>query len=181
MLRRQGPQEWIHEEIKNVNAIEFQYKDEESPLYYVMNLTSRMIQYTLKDVLTAGYLIEEWKPELITELLSYFRPDNMRVTVISKTFQDQTNAEDKYYGTPFTLSKIPVETINFWLEDDICNDFKMPLKNKYIAHKFNLLPIENNEPEIPQIFYDSAILRCWLKKDTEFRLPKAYVSVKFFR
>jgi len=38
----------------------------------------RVQQYTLKDVLTAGYLIEEWKPELITELLSYFRPDNMR-------------------------------------------------------------------------------------------------------
>ncbi|KAF0762572.1 Uncharacterized protein FWK35_00007520 [Aphis craccivora] len=181
MLKLRGPLEWIHEETKLINALEFQYKDNEPPLNYVTMLTPQMIRYNLNDVLIAKHLIEEWKPDLITELLSYFKPDNMRVTVISKTFQGQTNAEDKYYGTPFAVSKIPMETINFWLEDDICEALIMPSKNKYVASNFALVPIEiHKEPEIPKIFYNSSILRCWLKIDTEFRLPKAYVSVDFF-
>jgi hypothetical protein len=32
----------------------------------------------LEDVLTAEYLIKDWRPDLIQELLSYFRPDNLR-------------------------------------------------------------------------------------------------------
>lgn len=32
----------------------------------------------MRDVLIAEHLIEEWKPELITELLTCFTPDNMR-------------------------------------------------------------------------------------------------------
>lgn len=32
----------------------------------------------MRDVLIAENLIEDWKPELIRELLTYFTPGNMR-------------------------------------------------------------------------------------------------------
>lgn len=35
-----------------------------------------------------------------------------RVTVVSQVFQNKTDTVDKYYGTPYTISKIPVETLN---------------------------------------------------------------------
>lgn len=34
-----------------------------------------------------------------------------RVTVVSKVFQNKTDTADKYYGTPYTISKIPIETL----------------------------------------------------------------------
>lgn len=43
MLKLRGPQEWFHEETKLINALEFQYKDNESPLNYVTMLTPQMI------------------------------------------------------------------------------------------------------------------------------------------
>ncbi|KAL5238798.1 hypothetical protein ACI65C_006208 [Semiaphis heraclei] len=180
MLRREGPQEWFHDEISNINAMRFQFKDKGSPLNYVYQLSSQMITYKLEDVLTFGYLIREWKPDLIQELLSYFRPDNMRVTVVSKVFQNQTDTVDKYYGTPYSTKKIPTETLNEWEKDDLCEDLKMPLKNEFVATDFNLVPIDNNEPSHPYIIHESLLLRCWFKTDTEFRFPKAFVSVDFF-
>jgi len=35
-----------------------------------------------------------------------------RVTVVSKTFQNETDTVDKYYGTPYSIMKIPTETLN---------------------------------------------------------------------
>jgi len=34
-----------------------------------------------------------------------------RVTVVSNVFQNKTDTVDKYYGTPYSISKIPPETI----------------------------------------------------------------------
>ncbi|XP_050431882.1 insulin-degrading enzyme isoform X2 [Adelges cooleyi] len=180
MLKREGPQEWFHQENKEISAMQFQFKDKGSPLDYVYRLSSHMINYKLEDVLTAEYLIKEWRPDLITELLTYFRPENMRVTVVSNVFKDKTSSVDKYYGTPYTISKIPVETLNEWKKEDTLEDFKMPSKNEFIATDFSLVPLEKNEPEHPHIIHESKILRSWFKKDTEFRFPKAFVSIDFF-
>lgn len=43
MLKREGPQEWIHNEIKNMSAMEFQFKDKGYPLDYVHALSSNLI------------------------------------------------------------------------------------------------------------------------------------------
>ncbi|XP_060867052.1 insulin-degrading enzyme isoform X2 [Metopolophium dirhodum] len=180
MLRREGPQEWFHDENSNISAMQFQFKDKGSPLDYVYRLSSHMITFELEHVLTAEYLIREWKPDLIVELLSYFRPDNMRVTVVSKIFQNKTDTVDKYYGTPYSIMKIPTETLNEWKKDDLCEDLKMPSKNEFVATDFNLVPIDKNEPGHPHIIHDSFLLRCWFKTDTEFRFPKAFVSIDFF-
>ncbi|XP_025191537.1 insulin-degrading enzyme-like [Melanaphis sacchari] len=180
MLKREGPQEWFHDENSNISAMQFQFKDKGSPLDYVYRLSSHMINYKLEDVLTVEYLIKEWRPELIVELLSYFRPDNMRATVVSKVFQNKTDTVDKYYRTQYSIIPIPSTTLNEWKKDDLCEDLKMPLKNEFVATDFNLVPIDKNEPGYPHIIHESHILRCWFKTDTVFRLPKAYVSVDFF-
>lgn len=49
MLRKEGPQEWFHEENKDISAMQFQFKDKGSPLDYVYRLSSQMIvSYILK-------------------------------------------------------------------------------------------------------------------------------------
>jgi insulysin len=180
MLKRVGPQEWFHNENKNISAMQFQFKDNGLPVDYVYRLSSQMITTKLKDVLTAEYLIPEWRPDLIQELLCYLRPDNSRFTVVSKTFEMQTDSVDKYYGTLYKINKIPTDILNEWEINDLCEDLKMPSKNEFIATDFSLVPIHKDEPDYPQIIYESLILRSWFKTDTVFRFPKAFVSIDFF-
>lgn len=180
MLKRVGPQEWFHMENKNISAMQFQFKDNGSPVDYVYRLSSQMITIKLEDVLTAEYLIREWRPDLIQEILCYLRPDNLRFTVVSKTFKNQIDSVEKYYGTLYTISKIPLDILNEWEINDLCEDLKMPSKNEFIATDFSLVSIHVDEPDQPEIIYESLILRSWFKTDTVFRLPKAFVSVDFF-
>ncbi|VVC24106.1 Peptidase M16, middle/third domain,Peptidase M16, C-terminal,Metalloenzyme, LuxS/M16 peptidase-like [Cinara cedri] len=180
MLKREGPQKLYYEENKNISTMHFQFKDQISPLEYIKNLTSTLVYYSLEDVLTANYIIREWKPDLIENLLSYFRPENMKLTVVSKDFQNKINMVDRFYGTRYSISKIPMETLNDWNKDDLCKDLKMPLSNLFITTDFSLVPIDENDPDHPYIFHESPILRIWLKTDTEFRFPKGFVSVDFF-
>lgn len=35
-----------------------------------------------------------------------------RATVVSKVFENKTDTVDKYYGTPYSISKIPPEVLN---------------------------------------------------------------------
>lgn len=43
MLKREGPQEWFHNENKNISAMKFQFKDKGSPLDYVYKLSSHLV------------------------------------------------------------------------------------------------------------------------------------------
>jgi hypothetical protein len=90
----------------------FQFIDNGLFVFYIYRLSSQII--TIQGVLTTEYVILEWRPDLIQELLYYLRPENLRFTVVSKTFEDQTDSVDKYCETLYTISKIPTEILNEW-------------------------------------------------------------------
>jgi len=37
---------------------------------------------------------------------------HFRMTVVSKTYRNQTNTVDQYYGTQYSVFKIPEQTLN---------------------------------------------------------------------
>jgi secreted Zn-dependent insulinase-like peptidase len=42
MLRREGPQQWISNELSELGQMKFTYKDKEDPMRYVSSLTGDM-------------------------------------------------------------------------------------------------------------------------------------------
>jgi hypothetical protein len=40
-------------------------------------------------VLTGGYILSEWRPELINSLLDCLTPQNVRVAVVAQRYQDK--------------------------------------------------------------------------------------------
>ncbi|KAK6060678.1 hypothetical protein COOONC_01662 [Cooperia oncophora] len=53
----------------------------------------------------------------------------------------------------------------------------LPLKNDYIATKFDLKPRETTEREHPRVIRDDAWCRIWFKQDDEYQLPIAVTRV----
>ena len=43
----------------------------------------------MQEVLTAGYLLTEWKPELINDILQQLTPDRVRVVAIAQRYKDK--------------------------------------------------------------------------------------------
>lgn len=144
MINNEGPQEWVFEECKNLKSIQFRFKDKETPIDYVStlaeslhvinyslnyqlikNLYSNLQNYPIEEVLSAGYLLENFEPQLIIDVLDCLTPDNSRICITAKAFEGQTDQNEKYYGTSYKYSDIPNDKIAKWSDPGLNGNLKM--------------------------------------------------------
>lgn len=78
LLRESRPQKWIFDEESNVMRMQFRFKDKEVPIGFVANYVHNLHEFPMSETLCAGYLLEEWKPELIDMVLDLLVPDKAR-------------------------------------------------------------------------------------------------------
>lgn len=107
MLRKEGPQKWIFEEFCDLCEMQFRFKDKENPLSLVSNVVHAMQSYPLDQVLSAPYLISEWRPDLIENLWDKFDPKNARITIVGQKCEKKADCEEEWYGTKYSSEKIP--------------------------------------------------------------------------
>ncbi|XP_043912628.1 insulin-degrading enzyme isoform X1 [Protopterus annectens] len=179
-LRTEGPQEWVFQECKDLNAMAFRFKDKERPRGYTSKLAGLLHYYPLEEVLAAEYLLEEFRPDLIEMVLHNLRPQNVRVAVVSKSFEGQTDKTEEWYGTHYKQEAIPDEIIQKWINADLNGKFKLPMKNEFIPTNFEIFTLEKDAAQYPSLIKDTAMSKVWFKQDDKFFLPKACLNFEFF-
>uniref|UniRef100_A0A3Q4HSF2 Insulin-degrading enzyme n=1 Tax=Neolamprologus brichardi TaxID=32507 RepID=A0A3Q4HSF2_NEOBR len=179
-LRTEGPQEWVFEECKDLNNVAFRFKDKERPRGYTSKIAGLLHYYPLEEVLAAEYLLEEFRPDLIEMVLDKLRPEHVRVAVVSKSFEGQTDMTEEWYGTQYKQEAISEETIKKWANADLNGKFKLPMKNEFIPTNFEIYPLEKDSPSVPTLIKDTAMSKVWFKQDDKFFLPKACLNFEFF-
>uniref|UniRef100_A0A8C5L6T5 Insulin degrading enzyme n=1 Tax=Jaculus jaculus TaxID=51337 RepID=A0A8C5L6T5_JACJA len=179
-LRAEGPQEWVFQECKDLNAVAFRFKDKERPRGYTSKNAGKLHYYPLKGVLTAEYLLEEFRPDLIDMVLDKLRPENVRVAIVSKSFEGKTDRTEQWYGTQYKQEAIPDEVIKKWQNADLNGKFKLPTKNEFIPTNFEILSLEKEATPYPALIKDTAMSKLWFKQDDKFFLPKACLNFEFF-
>ncbi|XP_041865501.1 insulin-degrading enzyme-like [Melanotaenia boesemani] len=179
-LRTEGPQEWVFEECKDLRKIAFRFKDKERPRGYTSSVAGQIHYYPLEEALAGEYLLEDFRPDLIKMLLNKLRPENLRVTVVSKSFEGQTDRTEEWYGTQYKQETITEETIKKWANADLNGKFKLPMRNEFIPTNFEIYPLEKDSPSVPTLIKDTAMSKVWFKQDDKFFLPKACLNFQFF-
>ncbi|RXN10476.1 insulin-degrading enzyme [Labeo rohita] len=179
-LRTEGPQEWVFQECKDLNTVAFRFKDKERPRGYTSKVAGLLHYYPLEAVLAAEYLLEEFRPDLIEMVLDKLRPENVRVAVVSKSFEGQTDRTEEWYGTQYKQEAITDEAIKKWQNADLNGKFKLPMKNEFIPTNFEIYPLEKDSPSVPTLIKDTAMSKVWFKQDDKFFLPKACLNFEFF-
>ncbi|XP_035029191.2 insulin-degrading enzyme isoform X2 [Hippoglossus stenolepis] len=179
-LRTEGPQEWVFDECKDLNKVAFRFKDKERPRGYTSKVAGLLHYYPLEEVLAAEYLLEDFRPDLIQMVLDKLRPEHVRVAVVSKSFEGQTDKTEEWYGTQYKQEAITEETIKKWENADLNGKFKLPMKNEFIPTNFEIYPLEKDSPSVPTLIKDTAMSKVWFKQDDKFFLPKACLNFEFF-
>ena|ERR1700744_2100876 len=62
--------------------------------------------YPLNEVLTAPYLISEWRPDLIEDLQKELSPDVCRIIVVGQKLEPIATRVEKWYGTKYHWEKL---------------------------------------------------------------------------
>ncbi|XP_046885005.1 insulin-degrading enzyme isoform X2 [Hypomesus transpacificus] len=179
-LRTEGPQEWVFQECKDLNNVAFRFKDKERPRGYTSKVAGLLHYYPLEEILAAEYLLEDFRPDLIQMVLDKLRPEQVRVAVVSKSFEGQTDRTEEWYGTQYKQEAISDEVIKKWANADFNGQFKLPVKNEFIPTSFEIYPLEKDSPSAPTLIKDTAMSKVWFKQDDKFFLPKACLNFEFF-
>ncbi|XP_014680687.1 PREDICTED: insulin-degrading enzyme-like [Priapulus caudatus] len=179
MLRAAGPLEWVFRECQSLNAMTFRFKDKEKPQGFVTNVASNLHRYRLNEVLSGPYLLEEYKPDLIEQVLSHLIPENIRIAVVGQKFEGHTDKKEEWYGTDYKIEEISDELIQMWKNAGANENLRMPDANEFIPTNFDLLTRDEEANALPCLMQNGPMSRVWYKQDNEYLLPKACIAVEF--
>ncbi|KAJ0170064.1 hypothetical protein K1T71_014670 [Dendrolimus kikuchii] len=179
MLRKEGPKKWVWEEQRDLMALKFRFKDTQEPRSLVMGQVHLSQEFPMEDVLSAYYIMTEWRPELIEELLALLTPENVRVGIVPRCFADKCTQSEPWYRTKYMQEDIEEPTIKQWKSAKSVASLHLPPPNEFIPTKLDLERAETKRIRFgvaPTIIKDTPLIRLWFKKDDEFHLPKAVLT-----
>ncbi|XP_003737238.1 insulin-degrading enzyme [Galendromus occidentalis] len=171
LLRQEGPQQWIFEEVQKVGELHFRFKSKESPIRYASAITESMQLFDWKDTLSGAYIVQDYKPELIKELMTYLTPDKIRIGLVSQNFKGKTDLVEKYYHTEYCIEDIPDEKIEAWKKVSLNENLHLPRKNEFISTNLVLAQEEPEYTSNPNLLVSESSNRLWFMQDKEFKLP----------
>ncbi|KZF20164.1 LuxS/MPP-like metallohydrolase [Xylona heveae TC161] len=185
MIRKTPPQEWIVEEIQKMNIVDFRFKQKTPASSFTSKLSQVMQKRIPREWLLSGSrLIREYDPNAISKGLSFLRPDNFRMSIISQTFPGNWDQREKWYGTEYRSDNVSQEFLDELariepsLEKTLPTELHLPHRNEFIPTKLEVEKWEVSEPsKAPKLLRHDDKVRIWWKKDDQFWVPKANVFI----
>ncbi|KAL2024660.1 hypothetical protein VTK56DRAFT_6861 [Thermocarpiscus australiensis] len=185
LLRETEPQEWIFEEQKGLSEVNFKFREKTQSYRFTSKLSSFMQKPLPREYLLSGYsVLRKFDPKLIKEGLDCLRPDNFRMTIVSRDFPGSWDQKEKWYGTEYTCQAIPDEFMAAIKKaaasgpGDRTAKLHLPHKNQFVPTKLDVEKKEVKEAALaPRIIRNDPVVRTWFKKDDTFWVPKATLIV----
>ncbi|KAL0453102.1 UNVERIFIED_CONTAM: Insulin-degrading enzyme-like 1, peroxisomal [Sesamum latifolium] len=178
LLQQSGPCQWIFDELAAICETSFHYQDKIRPIDYVVNVAFNMQFYPPKDWLVGSSLPSKFNPERIQSALKELSPYNVRIFWESTKFEGLTDLTEPWYGTAYSIERLPGSTIEQWIKTAPNEDLHLPGRNVFIPTDLSLKTV-SEQINLPVLLRKTPYSRLWFKPDTAFSTPKAYVKIDF--
>ncbi|XOV82989.1 MAG: insulinase family protein [bacterium] len=168
LIKQSPPEQWRFDEQAVVAEMAFRFQEKSSATGLVYQLAPRIDEYPPQDLLVAPYLMEEFDAQVIKELLSYLRPDNVLVEISGP---DVVGDEiEPWFKVPFSLARGDISRTR------VANvSLSLPEKNPYLPENLELVAT-NETPLSPYV--QKPELQLWLKSDVQFGSPRANIFLE---
>ncbi|KAI1326360.1 ubiquitin carboxyl-terminal hydrolase-like protein [Xylariaceae sp. FL0255] len=181
ILRQSPPQQWIFDEQREMADVEFKFKEKTLPSRFTSKTAGEMQKPLPREWLLSGEKrFRRFDPDLIGKGIALLRPDNLRMTLVSRDFPGGWDMKEKWYGTEYRSEKIPddflAELTQAWNTPSggQLKALHLPHKNKFIPTKLEVEKKEIEHPATsPRVIRNDSLIRSWWKKDDTFWVPKA--------
>ena len=165
--------------------VNFRFREKTQSYRFTSKLSSFMQKPLPREYLLSGYsLLRKFDPKLIKEGLEYLRPDNFRMSIVSRDFPGTWEHKEKWYGTEYTCQSIPAELMDeikkaaVTAPKDRTAKLHLPHKNEFVPTKLEVEKKDVKEPApAPRIIRNDSHVRTWFKKDDTFWVPKATLII----
>ncbi|XP_073021907.1 nardilysin-like [Primulina eburnea] len=179
LLRQNPPQEWIFKELQDIGNMEFRFAEEQPADDYAAELAGNLLVYPPEHVIYGDYSYEVWDEEMIKYLLNFFGPANMRVDIITKSFNKSYDVQhEPWFKSRYVEEDIPSSLMELWKDTpEINSSLHLPSKNHFIPRDFSIradkAPCDVADASSPICILDEPHMKLWYMLDSTFRLPRA--------
>ncbi|GLJ05210.1 hypothetical protein SUGI_0013800 [Cryptomeria japonica] len=180
-----GPQEWIFKELEDIGDLCFTFAEKQSQHEYASHLAKNLLKYPEEHILYGEHAFKIWDPKLISHVLSFLNPNNMRVDIVTKSLNLGSPAirYEPWFGVPYFIQSIPSSILKGWK----CSHFieaglHLPHKNNYIPRNFSMRSMDDygtGNFEIPICINDDQLIKIWYKEDHHVPQATAYFWITF--
>ncbi len=170
LLRDSGVERWRLDELRRKSALDFRFEEKMPASSYAMILSGKLLHYPAEDVLRGGKIFEDWKPELLGELLDRLRPENLAMTLVDP--EVKTDKIEPFYKVPYRVSRIGNDLMASWTKEAIQGQLLLPKPNPFIPEKVEIKPLLKPAP-VPVALEKKAGQVLWYQQDGEFAVPRA--------
>lgn len=165
--------------------VDFKFRQKTPASRFTSKISSVMQRPLPREWLLSGHSrLRHFNANLIEQSLDKIRPENMRLTIISRKFPGDWDKKEKWYGTEYRSEDIPKADMAEYQkaaavsQANRLRELHLPHKNNFIPNKLEVEKKEVSEPAIsPRLLRNDMEARTWWKKDDTFWVPKANVVV----
>ncbi|KAI0025033.1 LuxS/MPP-like metallohydrolase [Xylariomycetidae sp. FL0641] len=185
MLRETMPQKWIYDEQAEMAEVDFKFKQKTPASRFTSKVSAVMQKPYPREWLISGQSrLREFDSVHIKKAIDLLRPDNLRMTIVSRDYPGDWDQKEQWYGTEFKQEKIPddflAELTKAWncSSAERISALHLPHRNQFIPTKLEVEKKETEKPAAaPKVIRNDDVARTWYKKDDTFWVPKANLVV----
>ena len=188
MLRDNGPQQYFFDESKSIGKMRFEFMDRQRAISTCVGMARRVHLFedsNVDQLIRANYVVETFDKAAVQALTEKLcDPANMNVFVRSHKFNEQTDQRAPWYDTAYSVTPMSAELRARLLKPQCNQEGKvlgLPPANKLIPSNFDILPTDEARSAKPILLKRwSHCTDLWFKKDDQFKLPKAIVTLRLY-
>ena len=177
LVAEEGLAKWRYLEKRAVLESAFQFQETARSMDLVSHLVINMQHYASEDIIYGDYVMQEYDESLLRSLLTYFVPENLRATLITKKGKHHHYAHKaKWYFTPYAVESFSTEQQQLWREPLADLPIFLPPQNPFICYDLASKPVVN-EQNVPEIIEELEGFRLWHMQDQVFPVPKGVIYI----
>ncbi len=103
LLRKNPLPKWIQDELRRISLLSFKFQEEMEPADFVCDVVSQMLPalgLQEEHLLCSRYMLDEWRPELVKDVLHALVPGSIRVELLSTLFGRTVGHEGEVKTSP---------------------------------------------------------------------------------
>jgi len=169
LLKKEGIKKVYFDEQAKMLKTSFTYQEKSEPIHYVSALASGLQNSDAKRILSEGYDLNDYDPELYESYLEKLNPQNMLIAVSAKNLT--TDKLSTWYEAPYRVQAIEKKIIEALSRPKDINSLKMPEKNIFIPEDISLRGVKTLKK--PELLKQNEGIEVWYASDESFGTPKA--------
>lgn len=172
-LSTEGIPEYVFHERQKMSEINFTYREFREGAYVTSQYARQMHRLPALEIERLSELYYEFDRAKIAEILAQMVPENA-IYMLSHA-NAKTDLKEKYYGTPYSVSKLDSELVKGWKAAKPDASLTQPPANPFIPSKLELTTSDVKTE--PKKIIDDQQIAFWFQQDDRFKVPKAYAQI----